>query len=91
MIEQICEREAGLVARCFEPIMKLLAKRDMKRAIDEVIGILDADLAARLREVALRGRCRAQGVPRRGRGRGADATALRVPVRRALRRRGRPE
>jgi hypothetical protein len=70
MIEQIRERKAGLVAGQLEPIMKLLAKRDMKRAIDKVVGILDADLTARLREVTLRGRRRAQGVPRRGRPRG---------------------
>ena len=70
MIEQVRERKAGFVAGRFEPRMKLLAKREMKRAVDKVVGILDTDLAARLREVALRGRRRAQGVSRRGRPRG---------------------
>ena len=61
MIEQIGERKSRFVAGGFQPVVELFAKRGMERTVDEVVGLLDPDLPARLGEIA-----RAQVGPRGG-------------------------
>ena len=50
VIEQVGEGEPGFVAGHFEPVMKLLAKRYVERAVDEVVGLLHARSAGSLRQ-----------------------------------------
>ena len=55
MIEEIPERESRLVAGGLQPGMQLLPERRVQRAVDEIVGLLDADMTTGLREVTLRG------------------------------------
>src|SRR5262245_62970584 len=52
MIEEVGKSKSRFFAWEFQSVVELFAKRGVERAIDEVIGVLDTDLPARIGEIA---------------------------------------
>src|SRR5262245_8560733 len=52
MIEQVGKTKSRCVACELQSVVELFAKRNVERAIDEVIGVLDTDLPARIGKIA---------------------------------------
>jgi hypothetical protein len=46
MVRQIGKRKSRFVARGFQAVIELFAKRSVEGAVDEVVGLLDPDLPA---------------------------------------------
>ena len=60
VIEQVGKSKSRFVTCRFQPVVELLAKRGVERAVDEVIGLLDPDLPAGLGKVPCERKCSAR-------------------------------